>query len=60
MTKRTLWIWCYIAFKLYLWLPTSLNHKTLYGRFALWLLGYAGAYAHSKDFRDFDEHCFND
>lgn len=53
--KLTEWIWCRIAFHLYLWLPMAASHKSLYGRLTLWLLGFAGAYAHTKDFADFCE-----
>lgn len=57
--KRILWFWCYMAFKLYLWLPfEQAGYETRYGRFKLWLLGYAGAYAHSVDYADFREHAF--
>jgi len=53
MKRRAQWAWCYTAYKLYLWLPIARTHKTPYGRFMLWLLGFGGAYAHSRDFRDF-------
>lgn len=47
MYERWMWIWCKACFKVYLALPLPATHKSLYGRFSLWLLGYAGAYAHS-------------
>lgn len=56
--KRLLWIWCWIALKLYLNLPLGSDHRNLYGRFLMWLLGYAGAYAHSEDYADFYENAF--
>lgn len=54
--KRAQWIWCFVAFKLYIWLPSAMTHKSRYGRFTLWLLGYGGAYAHSADFAFFRDH----
>ncbi len=54
--KRLQWIWCYAAFRLYMVLPFSMSHKTLYGRLKLWLLSYAGTYAHSEDFEEFRKH----
>jgi hypothetical protein len=54
--KRLQWVWCYAAYKLYIWLPVGSDHKNLYGRFQMWLLGYGGAYAHSEDYRYFCEH----
>lgn len=44
---RAMWIWCRLCYHLYMWLPASRTHKSLYGQFTFWLLGYAGAYAHS-------------
>ena len=51
-------LWCYVAFKLYLWLPFSQRHDTRYGRFMLWLLEYGGAYAYSNDYRWFRDNAF--
>lgn len=51
--KRLQWIGCRIAFHVYLWLPHSRTHESRYGRFCLWLLSFAGAYAYSNDFADF-------
>lgn len=39
--------WCWLCYRAYLTLPMSGSHESLYGRFSLWLLGFAGAYAHS-------------
>lgn len=53
--KLAEWFWCFVAFKLYLWLPPAITHKSRYGRFTLWLLSYGGAYAHTENFSDFCE-----
>lgn len=54
--KRVQWVWCYAAFKLYLALPSARSHRSRYGRFTLWLLGYGGAYAHSANYGVFCKH----
>lgn len=53
--KRLQWIWCWACYKLYLALPPTRTHKSLSGRFQLWLLGYGGAYGYSEDFKWFCE-----
>ena len=42
-----MWFWCWACFRAYMALPSSRTHRSRYGRFMLWLLGHAGAYAHS-------------
>lgn len=42
-----MWFWCWACFRAYLTLPMPATHKSRYGRFNLWLLGFAGGYAHS-------------
>lgn len=54
--KRLQWVGCWFAYHAYLKLPFKHDHSTRYGRFKLWLLGFAGAYAHSDNFADFCEH----
>lgn len=44
---RWMWFWCWFCHRAYLSLPIASTHKSRYGRFSLWLLGYAGSYAHS-------------
>ena len=56
MKKRLQWFGCYVAYKIYNWLPPADNHQSLWGRFQMWLLGFGGAYAHSETFADFCEH----
>jgi hypothetical protein len=51
--KRIRWIWCWAAYHLWVALPFAPYHETRYGKFRLWLLAYAGSYAHSEDFKDF-------
>jgi len=48
-----MWFWCWACFKAYMNLPTASTHHSRYGRFLMWLLGYAGAYAHSDDGKTF-------
>lgn len=45
---RWMWFWCWACYRAYLALPTPSSHSTRYGHFQMWLLGYAGAYAHSN------------
>ncbi len=45
--RRLHWFWCWLCFRVYIALPMPRTHKSLYGRFSLWILGYAGYYAHS-------------
>lgn len=45
--KHIHWFWCWLCFRAYLALPIAGTHKSIYGKFTLWLLGYAGFYAHS-------------
>ena len=40
--------WCWLCFRTYLALPIANDLKSRYGRLTMWLLGYAGAYAHSN------------
>jgi hypothetical protein len=47
-----MWFWCWLCYRAYMTLPVASSHHTLYGRFLMWLLSYAGAYAHS-DLSDF-------
>lgn len=60
MTKRIQYALCWLAYVIWRALPLGQLYTTgfphLYGRFNLWLLGYAGAYAYSDDFEDFREH----
>lgn len=44
--KQLHWFWCWLCFRLYLALPLPMTHRSLYGKFSLWILGYAGFYAH--------------
>jgi len=44
---RWMWFWCWACYRAYLVLPSAFEHGTLYRKFSFWLLGYAGAYAHS-------------
>ena len=44
---RWMWFWCWLCYRAYMVLPVADSHHTRYGRFTLWLLGYAGCYAHS-------------
>lgn len=44
--EHLMWFWCWLCFKAYILLPVSGSHKTTYGLLMLWVLGYAGAYAH--------------
>jgi hypothetical protein len=46
------WAWCCVAFNLYMMLPMARSHKSLYGRFTLWLLSYAGTWAYCENFED--------
>ena len=46
MATKLHWVWCWLCFKSYMALPVSRAHRSLYGRFTLWLLGYAGYYAY--------------
>jgi len=39
--------WCWLCFHSYMMLPMARSHKSLYGRAMGWVLGWAGAYAHS-------------
>jgi hypothetical protein len=41
-----MWFWCWACFKAYTKSPVAHNQHSLYGRFQMWLLGYAGCYAH--------------
>lgn len=43
-----MWVWCWACFRVYMTLPVSRTHKSLYGRVMLWVLGHGGAYAHSS------------
>lgn len=44
--KRIHWFWCWLCYRTYLALPTPATHKSFYGRFCLWILGFAGFYAY--------------
>src|SRR5258708_36363927 len=50
---RWMWFWCWLCYRAYMVLPVADSHHTRYGRFTLWLLGYADCYAHSpiEDFQ---------
>lgn len=39
--------WCWLCYRAYMLSPVASSHGTRYGRFMMWVLGYAGAYAHS-------------
>jgi hypothetical protein len=39
--------WCWLCYRAYMASPVAMSHSTRYGLFQMWLLGYAGAYAHS-------------
>lgn len=43
-----MWFWCWGCYRAYRALPVASSHATRYGRFLMWLLEYAGAYAHSS------------
>lgn len=43
---RIHWFWCWLCYRAYLALPIAGTHKSIYGKFTLWLLGYAGFYAY--------------
>lgn len=45
---KWMWLWCWACYRAYLVLPSAFSHGTLYRKFSFWLLGYAGAYAHSE------------
>lgn len=53
--KRAQWIGSLVAYHVWRWLPFG-RMDSPYGRFNLWLLGYAGAYGYSDDFQDFCDH----
>lgn len=53
--RRLQWFGCYLAFRLYLAIPLARDIKSRLARLQLWLLQYAGAYAHSPDFEFFCE-----
>ena len=44
---RWMWFWCWACYRLYLALPSHYQRSGFYRGFSLWLLGYAGSYAHS-------------
>ena len=44
---RPYWIWCWLCFRAYLALPLPRTHESMYGRFSLWILAFAGYYAYS-------------
>lgn len=44
--KHIHWFWCWLCYRAYLALPMPDTHKSLYGRFSLWILGFAGFYAY--------------
>lgn len=44
--------WCWTCYRVYMAIPAPDSHASRYGQFNMWLLGYAGAYAHS-DLSDF-------
>lgn len=43
-----MWFWCRSCFRVYMVLPLAKSHRSIYGAFMLWLLGYAGAYANTS------------
>lgn len=43
-----MWFWCWACYRAYTALPVASNHHTRYGRFLMWLLGYAGCYAYCE------------
>jgi hypothetical protein len=45
--KQIHWFWCWLCFRTYLALPMPRTHKSVYGRLSLWILGFAGFYAHT-------------
>lgn len=42
-----MWFWCWLCHLTYMASPVADSQHSRYGRFQMWLLGYAGAYAHS-------------
>ena len=42
-----MWFWCWCCYRTYMAIPPADSHESRYGRFNMWLIGYAGAYAHS-------------
>lgn len=44
--KHLHWFWCWLCYRAYLAFPMPRTHKSPYGRFSLWMLGYAGFYAY--------------
>lgn len=46
MAEKMHWFWCWLCFRTYLALPLPQTHQSYYGRFSLWILGYAGFYAY--------------
>lgn len=42
-----MWLWCWSCYRAYMALPPAASHQSRWGRFQIWLLGYAGGYAHS-------------
>lgn len=47
LRHHAMWFWCWLCHRAYMTLPPAYSHHTRYGKLNLWLLGYAGAYAHS-------------
>jgi hypothetical protein len=45
MTKLH-WFWCWLCYRAYLALPMPATHRSPYGRFSLWISGYAYFYAY--------------
>lgn len=43
-----MWFWCWACYRIYTAIPAPDIHASHYGRFNMWLLGYAGAYANSS------------
>lgn len=46
--SRPYWFWCWFCFHVYLALPRYEAGESIYGRFSLWLLAFAGYYAYSS------------
>lgn len=55
---RWMWFWCWLCYRAYMALPMPYSHHTRYGRFNMWLLGYAGCYAHCDTRESFGECSF--
>lgn len=47
LRHRAMWFLCWIAYRIVMAMPGPDDLSSRYGRLYLWLISYAGAYAHS-------------